>query len=225
MNTNGPLLDPLLNPFWNEVDEQTRRRDLHWWHHAAVDAIDDGHFQVIRTRDRQSLYLLRCWLTTPKELPAAEQSDGHRWDSADSVLLHFFARGDDDESLHDHPWDFTTRILAGGYVEHLPAIAWVNAFKDFEDKRIGYKAGLDGYTNPGPFIGGPPWDTCTVYRSVGDRLAHRAEDLHCVGFVDPGTWSLDTTHAKRRVWGFHPPGRPWIRWDSYLDERRKGVQV
>lgn len=35
------------------------------------------------------------------------------------VYLHQFLRSDDDRALHDHPYESTSIILAGGYVEHL----------------------------------------------------------------------------------------------------------
>ncbi len=34
-----------------------------------------------------------------------------------NVFLHKFLKSDDEE-LHDHPWNFTTVILTGGYWEH-----------------------------------------------------------------------------------------------------------
>lgn len=37
-----------------------------------------------------------------------------------AVYLHRFHRGDWDDALHDHPWGFTSIILAGGYWEHTP---------------------------------------------------------------------------------------------------------
>lgn len=35
------------------------------------------------------------------------------------VYIHNILRSDDDRELHDHPWDFTVRILEGGYIEHV----------------------------------------------------------------------------------------------------------
>lgn len=35
-----------------------------------------------------------------------------------AVFLHQFHRSDYDDALHDHPWPFTSVILAGGYYEH-----------------------------------------------------------------------------------------------------------
>jgi hypothetical protein len=36
-----------------------------------------------------------------------------------NVYLHRFLRSDDDRALHDHPWDNTSLILSGHYLEHL----------------------------------------------------------------------------------------------------------
>ena len=36
-----------------------------------------------------------------------------------NIFLHKFLKSDDEE-LHDHPWNFTTVILSGGYWEHTP---------------------------------------------------------------------------------------------------------
>ncbi len=37
-----------------------------------------------------------------------------------SIKLHKFLRSDEDEDQHDHPWDFITFILKGGYWEEMP---------------------------------------------------------------------------------------------------------
>lgn len=50
-------------------------------------------------------YLHRWWLT-----PRDEQA---------GVYLHQFWRSDDDRALHDHPYESTSIILEGQYIEHL----------------------------------------------------------------------------------------------------------
>src|SRR5881392_3402104 len=35
-----------------------------------------------------------------------------------NVYLHQFLRDDDDRALHDHPWDWCSVLLKGGYCEH-----------------------------------------------------------------------------------------------------------
>ncbi len=37
-----------------------------------------------------------------------------------SVYLHEILHSDDDRALHDHPWDNTSVVLDGGYIEHTP---------------------------------------------------------------------------------------------------------
>lgn len=41
-----------------------------------------------------------------------------------NVYLHEILHSDDDRALHDHPWDNTTMLLEGGYIEHTPNM-WV----------------------------------------------------------------------------------------------------
>lgn len=36
------------------------------------------------------------------------------------IHLHTFYRPDEDEHLHDHPWDFWSLIIKGGYKEQTP---------------------------------------------------------------------------------------------------------
>lgn len=55
-------------------------------------------------------YLLR-WHVTPR-------GDGP------SCYLHQFRRSDDDRALHDHPYESTSIILRGQYIEHLPGGQW-----------------------------------------------------------------------------------------------------
>src|SRR6202035_3956595 len=123
---------------------------------------------------------VRFWMQAmPAVIRPASPAQAVKYDSGNSVLLHYFCRGDDDASLHDHPWDFSTTILAGGYVEHRPPTAWNNA------------AGV-----------GPEWDQRHLTWHAGDTIRHLAEDLHCVGKVNQGTWTLVRTGPKRREWGF-----------------------
>lgn len=95
-------------------DSATWRIGRAWFVRAAMRAIAAGEFRVIPGRVSEAVYLARFWLSpmlrTAESLP----------DSADSALLHWIARDDDDGALHDHPWAFQSTIVSGGYVEHLP---------------------------------------------------------------------------------------------------------
>jgi hypothetical protein len=56
-------------------------------------------------------YLRRWWV-----IPRNEMSN---------VYLHEILRSDDDRALHDHPWQNTSVLLVGSYVEHTPEGSFV----------------------------------------------------------------------------------------------------
>lgn len=56
-------------------------------------------------------YLRRWWV-----IPRNEMSN---------VYLHEILHDDDDRALHDHPWDNTSILLIGSYVEHTPEGSFV----------------------------------------------------------------------------------------------------
>lgn len=176
------VLVPLMTQ-WRRPTAVTHER-------TAARCIDRGHYWLIPTRDRSGPYMLRMWLSPP-----VLKRDGgrERFHAGGADLLHYFFRGDDDQALHDHPFDFETVILAGGYIEHLPPASW----------------------DPNSLLG-PAWDEHTVMRVPGDRVSHAATDLHCVGQVEPGTFTRFRAGRTIRPWGFHPPGREWINADDYL---------
>lgn len=167
-----------------------------WWHRAAIAAVARKRFVPIPSRDGNSLYLLRCWLTLP--VLTMDDEGKPEVESGESVLLHYFEQGDDDQALHDHPWDFTTDLLAGSYVEHLPPLDW----------------------KPCSVLG-PAWDDCTQKHHSGDRVIHQAEDLHCVGRVEPGTFTLVRTGRRRRRWGFHPHNQRWMDAKDFLAQANR----
>lgn len=169
-----------------------------WWKRAAAAAHAAGHSRVIPGRNDDDAYLLRFWLTPPVK------GDDQGFDSGDSVLLHVFARGDDDQALHDHPWDFQTTIIAGGYWEHLPPQAWLTT------NRPG------GLIRENDLAPGPAWNERREFRRAGQTIKREARDLHCVGEILPGTVTLVRTSPKWRAWGFHPPGQSWIPYRQFL---------
>ena len=173
-------------------------RSGHWWEREAARAFANGDFLIIPGRSDADIYLVRFWLSVA--LRRDRSDGGEAIESGDSLMLHYFARGDDDQSLHDHPWDFRTTILVGGYIEHLPPEDWQSTNVD-----------------AGP---GPAWNENRVPRRAGDTLGHKATDLHCVGFVDHGTWTLVRTGPRVRDWGFHPPAERWQQYRAYLDARK-----
>lgn len=172
------------------------RTGLNWWERDAYQAICENRFQLIMARtNRSEVYLVRMWLV---EQPPMGQDD--RFESGSAAFLHYFVRGDDDQSLHDHPWNFRTRILAGYYVENLPPSDWAKSS-----------------------IAGPEWDENTQRHDAGEIINHQAADLHCVSYIERGTFTLVSTGPRIRDWGFHPPGKPWVGYREYLGLDRSTV--
>lgn len=155
------------------------------WERAAFDAMSRGRFRAIPSRTGNHLYLARFWLTPPVHC------DDHEFESGNSILLHHIVRADDDSAVHDHPWDFATRVLSGGYLERRP------------DSII-----RDGDHGPCEFH--------RVFHNAGEDVRRYATDLHLIESVLPDTWTLVTTGPRTREWGFHPAGEPWVPWRRFL---------
>lgn len=193
-----------------QLDQACEQWSPMWWVHAAFDALTQGRMHLIPQRnDRDALYLARFWLTPPKP----DRNDPGRWESAESVLLHYFATGDDDQALHDHPWNFQTTILAGEYDEHLPPYAWESVMPPTTTWRRGHAHFTESDWKA---MGGPAWNQRIETRRAGETIRRDRMDLHCVGRVAPGTWTLVRTGQRLRDWGFHPPGKPWVPWREFL---------
>lgn len=82
-----------------------------WWHRVAVESWACGRLQLIG--DESDIYIARFFLHHTETDPETKKLL-----SANSCFLHRIMRPDASEHLHNHPWNFQTRILSGGYVEH-----------------------------------------------------------------------------------------------------------
>lgn len=102
------------------------------------------------------------------------------------IYLHNIRMPDRDEHLHDHPWNFTSIILRGGYTEEL----------SFEPD-----AGLPTvYDN---------WFNRFSRHSVAATTAH------AIRAILPNTWTLVLVGKRQREWGFWVDG-VLIPWKRYL---------
>jgi hypothetical protein len=92
-----------------------------------------------------------------------------------SVRLHHWLSSDDPRAAHDHPSDFLTLVIAGGYtdIEELP----------FLDRHVSVRDPM------------PRW-------SVRHR---KAEHRHRVVVPPGGAWTLLWFAPPRRDWGFYLP--------------------
>lgn len=110
------------------------------------------------------------------------------------TFLHHILLPDEGRELHDHPFDFSSRVLSGGYTESV--------------------ADYDPETGRTEFEG-------FYVRKRGDDFTHGAEHTHRIASVEPGTFTLVTAGPARRAWGFWEAqgesfGRPCApyRWVS-----------
>jgi hypothetical protein len=108
-----------------------------------------------------------------------------------AVMLHWIYRPDPQPDLHDHPVDFVSIVLRGGYDEWRPRPA-----EDFS---------CVGFMGP---LG--------LYRKR--RFSYvRATGRHRISHVRPGTLTLCFAGPVRRQWGFWTVNG-WVPWREY--ERR-----
>lgn len=112
---------------------------------------------------------LRRWWIIPR----------NRWLN---IYLHEFRASDDDRALHDHPWWSCSIILAGWYLEHLPA---------------------DGNPASGRTVATP--------RFAGDITTRAASAAHRIEIVSRPAITLFITGPRRREWGFWCP-KGWRSW-------------
>lgn len=109
------------------------------------------------------------------------------------IYLHRFHESDV-RVFHDHPWDFISIILWGGY-------------KEFSPDR-----------NPRGYPNGNPKTVVCRYRGLFSTARRRAEDLHYVRLIKDSAWTLVLRGPRRREWGFQT-STGWVKWDEYLRSR------
>jgi hypothetical protein len=107
------------------------------------------------------------------------------------IFLHHLMMSDSDSALHDHAWDFKTRILTHEYHEYIQT----NSFENYTGMRF-------------PHI---------VERTLkaGDSAFNKAEHIHRVVLKQP-VWTLVIASKPRRVWGFHDVYRGFVPWRKFL---------
>lgn len=52
-----------------------------------------------------------------------------------NIYLHEILHSDDDRALHDHPWDNTSMLIEGGYIEHTPDGVFVREAGSIVERR------------------------------------------------------------------------------------------
>jgi hypothetical protein len=126
-----------------------------------------------------------------------------------NITLHTVLKSDE-PTLHDHPWNWGSFIISGGYYEHIPI-----------------------RSQEGHVVG-----ATKVWRGPGEFRYRKAEDLHWLelakdenGNEIPCT-SLFYMGRKKKEWGFvsfvhattknwQDAGYRWVHNETYLNEKYK----
>jgi len=116
-----------------------------------------------------SVYMERFWLFN-----AYRSSDGKPkyWWCPWSVRIHHIRRPDQDDHMHDHPWNARTFILLGGYIEERLIEAETHA--TYQISR---------------------WAGCTAKLGYGEF--HRI-----ISLFPTGAWTLFISGPYQGVWGY-----------------------
>lgn len=112
----------------------------------------------------------------------------------------------DARAFHDHPWNFTTLILRGGYTEYTPS--------GIDASQITLASEYDG-SEPVTYT-----RHCAVRYRAGQVLRRRASAWHYLQ-LEPGaeTWTMFCVGRKRHRWGFLVDGLLKVPYDIYLRAR------
>jgi hypothetical protein len=110
------------------------------------------------------------------------------------VYLHRMDGPDPRPTLHDHPWNFTSIILRGGYTE-------ATSYRPF-DVLVGPAWG---------HVHGS-WETHRRGR-LNRKAATDAHTITCL--VRIPTWTLVFVGRRRRVWGYIDPDGTWTAFDEH----------
>lgn len=117
-----------------------------------------------------------------------------------SVRLHYICRPDNDRHFHDHPWNFVSVILRGGYVENRPPVNYkMSGHISKVEQEYGKKPDLYIATDR---------EGCAGMGRAPDRNSfcyRRATDRHLISWVSTEVecWTLFVSGPKRQWWGFY----------------------
>jgi len=137
-----------------------RSSSIWYLHEKDIEAV--GFFKKIYiTRSDGKIYLIRWTLFTCKYF---------------SLKVHKFLLSDDNIS-HDHPWDFVTFIIRGGYIEYIPTFMGSYFPAEFNPEK-------------------------SKIHHPGDILYRPAKWIHRIE-VHQTCWTFVITLRKKQSWGFY----------------------
>jgi hypothetical protein len=137
------------------------------------------------------------------------------------IYIHQFLRSDHDRALHDHPWNFISIILKGGYWEFADERAVSAKQKgewDWNDLEH-IRAKKDTDIKPDKFLVSNTPGQLFRWSGPGSILKRGAGWRHRVALPKGKTaWTLIYTSPKVREWGFWPGDKfcHWTKYDSAI---------
>ena len=108
------------------------------------------------------------------------------------ILLHKIDGPDPDQDPHDHPWNFISIVLRGGYTEQLTALIPLSSTKRIRATTF------------------QSWNWLSVHKMPLGKY-HKIVTLH-----KKPTWTLILTGPRKREWGFLTQDNGHIMWKTYL---------
>tara|TARA_X000000368_G_scaffold410160_1_gene393204 strand:- start:1448 stop:2188 length:741 start_codon:yes stop_codon:yes gene_type:complete len=184
---NIPLITTYLFHIWDQKMESLGRK------------------MVIMDREGNDPYLIRYYMLHIDR----DDNGGFPF----NIFIHKFVKGDDADK-HDHPWDYFTLILNGGYYE------------EYEKIVDGRKLTLYDYRYPGFFQFVKSTHTHRVVLPtktimvMGQGTSHPVTKTECC-------WTLFIPFKKNREWGFwrknphiETDEKEWVSAGQYLKDRK-----
>ncbi len=169
------------------------------FNHEEAEACLDLFSALFSMREVSEALISKAMTTPYDHLKHADETlyMGRYWlreygkDNGPAARIHHIATEDLDRHLHDHPWDFCSVVLSGGYTEIRPRWAAPNFVGDRED-------------------------VFEVRREIGSIAFRKATDRHRIISVEPNTYTLFITGPKVQGWGFYTEtGKiPWREYES-----------
>ncbi|CRN02156.1 hypothetical protein [Pseudomonas sp. 34 E 7] len=170
----------MINLFWRFVAKLLARPAVAAWLIARAQRTPYLH---IMSADGTEMYMGRWWLFNPY---SRETHKPALWWCPWSFRIHHIMRHDQDQDLHDHPWNARTVILRGFYKEQ---------------RRHTWESG--GHTD------------INYWREPGDTASLRHGEYHRIDEVSPGgVYTLFITSKWRGDWGFLVNGVK-VPWRTY----------
>lgn len=160
---------------------------MRWLAARSVNWFDNLPTQEIMSRDGSRHYLTRRFIF------------GHR-KSRWALMLHEMHIPDDDSCHHDHPWNFWTLILSGGYLEEVTILCPCGDM-DCSNNDHGSCMVEERWNGPGRIRYNPATHT------------HRITEL-----PEGKCWTLVLRTKKKRSWGFRTK-LGWEYWKDFIEHR------